>query len=112
MTEAVTAKQIFEHLSPYDLERVTFQMPDGLAVVAVYIDTDTQGGAIVTLSDVLASSNSWSRGGGPMQTILIENRESDKARLDWKRCECLYPIELWISLQQVHQFRWQTALHL
>ncbi len=53
MTEAVTAKQIFEHLSPYDLERVTFQMPDGLAVVAVYIDTDTEGGAIITLSDVL-----------------------------------------------------------
>lgn len=54
MTEAVTAKQIFQHLSPYDLERVTFRMPDGLPVVAVYIDTDTHGGAVITLSDALS----------------------------------------------------------
>lgn len=51
MTEAVTAKQIFRHLSPYDPERVTFRMPDGLPVVAVYIETDMQGGAVITLSD-------------------------------------------------------------
>jgi len=52
MSEVVTAKQMFEHLSHYDLERVTFQMPDGLPIVAVYIDTDTTGGAVITLSDV------------------------------------------------------------
>jgi|GEM_PF-2347369 len=51
MDEPVTAKQIFQHLSPYDLERVTFRMPDGLPVVAVYIDKDMQGGAVITLSD-------------------------------------------------------------
>jgi len=38
-------------LSPYDLERVTFQMPDGLPITAVYIDTDTRGGAVITMSD-------------------------------------------------------------
>jgi len=53
MDEPVTAKQIFQHLSPYDLERVTFRMPDGLPVVAIYVDTDTQGGAVITLSDTL-----------------------------------------------------------
>lgn len=51
MADAVTAQQIFRHLSPYDLSRVTFQMPDGLPVVAVYVDTDEQGGAVITLSD-------------------------------------------------------------
>jgi hypothetical protein len=51
MPAAVTAKQIFQHLSPYDLERVTFRMPDGLPVVTVYIDTDMEGGAIITMSD-------------------------------------------------------------
>ena len=51
MTAAVTAKQIFQHLSPYDLERVTFQMPDGLPILVAYIDTDMRGGAIITLSD-------------------------------------------------------------
>jgi hypothetical protein len=39
MAEPVTAKQIIQHLSPYDLNRVTFQMPDGLPIVAVYVDT-------------------------------------------------------------------------
>jgi hypothetical protein len=51
MTEAVTAKQLIRHLSPYDLERATFQMADGLPVVAVYVDTDETGGAVITLSD-------------------------------------------------------------
>jgi hypothetical protein len=49
----ITAKQIFQHLSPYDLECVTFRMPDGLPIVAVYVDTDAQGGAIITMSDTL-----------------------------------------------------------
>ena len=40
MTEFVTASPLLEHLSPYDLDRVRFQMADGLPVVAVYIDTD------------------------------------------------------------------------
>jgi hypothetical protein len=53
LTPAVTARQIFQHLSPYDLERVTFQMPDGLRIVAVYIDSDTTGGAVITLADAL-----------------------------------------------------------
>lgn len=52
MAEAVTAKQILQHLSLYDLERVTFRMPDGLPVMAVYVDTDTRGGAVITLSDM------------------------------------------------------------
>lgn len=56
-TEAVTAKQLFEHLSPYDLGSVTFQMADGLPVVAVYIDTDMQGGAVVTVSDIRAEGS-------------------------------------------------------
>lgn len=43
MADAVTAQQIFSHLSHYDLSRVTFQMPDGLPVIAVYVDTDEQG---------------------------------------------------------------------
>jgi hypothetical protein len=51
MTGAVTAKQLIQHLSPYDLNRVTFQMPDGLPIVAAYIDTDMTGGAVITLSD-------------------------------------------------------------
>ena len=51
MTQAISAKQIFERLTPYDLNRVTFQMPDGLPIVMVAIDTDETGGAIVTLSD-------------------------------------------------------------
>ena len=51
MADAVTAQQIFSHLSPYDLSRVTFRMADGLPVVAVYVDTDEQGGAVITLSD-------------------------------------------------------------
>ncbi len=51
MADAVTAQQIFSHLSHYDLSRVTFQMPDGLPVIAVYVDTDEQGGAVITLSD-------------------------------------------------------------
>lgn len=49
MASAVTAKQILKHLSPFDLERVTFQMPDGLPITAVYIDTDATGGAVITL---------------------------------------------------------------
>jgi len=55
MTEVVTAKQLIQHLSPYDLERVTFQMPDGLPITAMQIDTDEQGGAVITLSDELTS---------------------------------------------------------
>ena len=51
MPESVTAKQLIEHLSPYNIERVRFQMPDGLPVIAVYIDTDEEGGAMITLSD-------------------------------------------------------------
>ena len=51
MTEPVTAHQILSHLSPYDLRRVTFQMPDGLPIIAVQINTDEQGGAVITLSD-------------------------------------------------------------
>jgi hypothetical protein len=51
MTEAVTAKQLFQHLSPYDLDRVIFQMPDGLPVKVIYVDTDERGGAVVTVSD-------------------------------------------------------------
>ncbi len=57
MTESVTAKQLIEHLSPYDLDRVRFQMADGLPVVAVYIDTDEEGGAMITLSDVPFEDN-------------------------------------------------------
>ncbi len=49
--EAVTAKQVFDHLSPYELSRVTFQMPDGLPITAVHIETDETGGAVITLSD-------------------------------------------------------------
>ena len=56
MTGAVTAKQLIQHLWPYDLERVTFQMPDGLPIVAAYIDTDTTGGAVITLSDERADT--------------------------------------------------------
>jgi hypothetical protein len=52
MTEAVSAKKIFERLTPYDLERVTFQMPDGLPVTSVTIDTDETGGAVITLGDM------------------------------------------------------------
>ncbi len=62
MVEPVTAKEILSHLSPYDLsrlspydlDRVTFQMADGLPVVAVYVDTDENGGAVITLSDQTA----------------------------------------------------------
>ena len=50
-SEAVTAKQLLERLSSYDLERVTFCMPDGLPIVAAYIDKDLKGGAVITLSD-------------------------------------------------------------
>lgn len=53
MTQAISAKQIFDRLSPYDLNRVIFQMPDGLPITAVAIDTDETGGAIITLSDML-----------------------------------------------------------
>lgn len=53
MSEAVTAKQLFQHLSPYDLKRVTFQMSDGLPILAVYIDTDMMGGAVITMGDLL-----------------------------------------------------------
>lgn len=53
MTEPVTAQQIFRHLSLYDLNRVTFQMADGLPVIAVYIDPDEKGGAVITVSDQL-----------------------------------------------------------
>ena len=56
MIGAVTAKQLIQHLSPYDLERVTFQMADGLPVVAVYVDTDETGGAVITLSDERAET--------------------------------------------------------
>lgn len=52
MSEPVTAKQIIQHLSPYDLERVTFQTPDGLPIVAMYVDTDEEGGAVITMSDL------------------------------------------------------------
>jgi len=51
MTEPLTAQQIVSHLSPYDLNRVTFQMPDGLPILAAYIDTDAKGGAVITISD-------------------------------------------------------------
>ena len=53
MSKGVTAKQLIQHLSPYDLERVTFQTPDGLPIIAVYIDTDVKGGAVVIMSDLL-----------------------------------------------------------
>ena len=56
MIEAVTAKQLIQHLSPYDLERVTFQMADGLPVVAVYVNTDETGGAVITLIDERAET--------------------------------------------------------
>ena len=51
MAEAVTVQQLLNELSPYDLGRITFQMPDGLPVVAVYVDTDGHGGVVITLSD-------------------------------------------------------------
>ena len=44
----------FEELCP-DLERVTFQMPDGLPILAVHIDTDMMGGAVITMGDLLMS---------------------------------------------------------
>jgi hypothetical protein len=55
LVETITAKQIIERLSPFKLDRVTFQMPDGLSVVAAYIDTDGSGGAVITLSDKKSS---------------------------------------------------------
>jgi hypothetical protein len=57
MAEAVTARQILHHLSPYDLDRVTFQMPDGLPVVAVYVDTGLDGSAVITISDQTPEEN-------------------------------------------------------
>lgn len=56
MPDAITAKQIFDRLQPYDLARVTFRTPDGLPILAACIDTDTQGGAIVILSDAPTQS--------------------------------------------------------
>jgi len=53
MSAPITAKQLIRHLSPYDMSRVTFQMADGLPIVAAYIDTDETGGAVITLSDQL-----------------------------------------------------------
>jgi len=58
MADAVTAQQMLSHLSPYDLSRVTFQMADGLPVVAVYVNTDGQGGAVITLSDAVNEDDS------------------------------------------------------
>ena len=62
MSEAVTARQILQHLSPYDLDRVTFQMPDGLPIVAVYVDTRLDGSAVITISDQTPEENDeiWS----------------------------------------------------
>ena len=57
MAEPVTAKQILQHLSPYDLDRVTFQMPDGLPIVAVYMDTGQDGSAVITISDQTPEDN-------------------------------------------------------
>jgi hypothetical protein len=51
MSEAVTAKQLIEQLSAYDLSRITFQMPDGLPVTALYVDTNERGQTVITLSD-------------------------------------------------------------
>jgi hypothetical protein len=51
MVEPITAKQIIKRLSPYNLDRVTFRLPDGLPVVVAFIDTDEEGGAVITLSD-------------------------------------------------------------
>lgn len=43
MSPLVTAKQILQHPSLYDVERVTCQTPDDLPITAVFIDTDTAG---------------------------------------------------------------------
>jgi hypothetical protein len=51
MSEAVTAKQLFEQLSSYDLDRVVFQMPDGLPIEVAHIEADELGGAVITMSD-------------------------------------------------------------
>jgi hypothetical protein len=51
MDEPITAKQILERLSPYKLDSVTFEMPDGLPVIAAYIDIDRKGGPVIILSD-------------------------------------------------------------
>ena len=57
MTESITAKQLIERLSPYDLDRVSFQMPDGLPIVAVYVDTGEDGSALITISDQTPEDN-------------------------------------------------------
>lgn len=51
MSPLVTAKQILQHPSLYDLERVSFQTPDDLPTTAVFIDTDTTRGAGISFSD-------------------------------------------------------------
>jgi hypothetical protein len=57
MTESITAKQLIERLSPYDLDRVTFQMPDGLPIVAAYVDARLDGSAVVTVADHAPEEN-------------------------------------------------------
>lgn len=75
MSEVVTAKQIFQHLSPYDLERVTFQMPDGLPAEAVYIDTNENGGAVITVSDELPGAPFMTRLHRGMSGVIRAKRE-------------------------------------
>ena len=74
MADGVTAQQILGHLSPYDLNRVTFQMPDGLPVVAVYVDTDEKGGAVITLSDREDCDTSYVRIGAWNSDPTHQNR--------------------------------------
>jgi hypothetical protein len=41
-------------------------MPDGLPIIAAYIDTDTTGGAVITLSDELSDAPAAALHGGLM----------------------------------------------